>query len=109
MRGYVLPVVLALLLAAPMLWRLDSGVSPGGDARTARVVFEEPVPMEPLPETLAVSDGRAQLSVEPADFAAAERSGDVVQVMPATALIEAQPGDTGAPIQGMLPQAAEQD
>ena len=44
MRGYVLPAILALLLAAPMVWRLDGGaalVRPGDDAMRAGLLFEE--------------------------------------------------------------------
>ena len=44
MRGYVLPAILALLLAAPMIWRLDGGaalVRPGDGAMRAGLLFEE--------------------------------------------------------------------
>lgn len=45
MRGYVLPIVLALLLAAPMLWRMDGEVDVER-ATAARIVFQELRPVQ---------------------------------------------------------------
>ena len=67
MRGYVLPAILALLLAAPMIWRLDGGaalVRPGDGAMRAGLLFEE----------------------EPRDTVAAERPvSEVLPLLPAAA------------------------
>jgi hypothetical protein len=54
MRDYVLSIVVALLLSAPMLWRLEGEVDRGAvEAPVARVIFHDNLPTgaaaEPLP------------------------------------------------------------
>lgn len=62
MRGYVLPAVLALLLSAPMLWRLDGGsalVRPGDGAMRAGLLSEAGLAREPVAGRFsAETDGR---------------------------------------------------
>jgi len=89
MRGYVLPIVLALLLAAPMLWRLEGGLDQKpGAAPIAWVTFHDSFPDDPAGRTLTSArqedgDARFGFLAQPSDSG----DGDVrAAVLPASLL-----------------------
>ena len=109
MRGYILPIILALLLAAPMLWRLDSGVSAGlKDPQTARVVFEE-MPQSEMPlREMAAGNRSASGEIElfSAIPATDDRLADLLPVLPAS---EKAGAEINQPLLVVLPEARDRD
>ncbi len=109
MRGYVLPIILALLLAAPMLWRLDSGVSAGltgAGGQTARLVFEEMPPSETVAGNQNVPSTTELLTAEPAEGVAGDMALDL---LPAAAKVDRETVQSVRSMLVVLPRVAGQD